>query len=145
MSWISVLTILVTGFFGASEFGSSAFVHPVIRQLEPDQQLRFEKGLLKTFRRIMPIGMTLGVVLGIALAIHHTNYFTISAALALIMALVVTTFGNVPINIETGKIETTTATKEFMEMRRRWDRYQMIRGSLQVLGFILVVLGVAIV
>lgn len=144
MSWIAVLTILVTGFFGPAEFASFAFVHPVIRKLDPDNQLLFEKGPLKTFGRVMPIGMTLGVILGIALAIDHTNYFTISAAITLVVALIVTIFGNVPINAQTGRITETTATKEFITMRRRWDKYQLVRGSLQVIGFVLVVLGVAI-
>ena len=48
MSWIAALTIVVTGFFGSAEFASTAFVHPVIRKLDPDNQLLFEKGLLKT-------------------------------------------------------------------------------------------------
>lgn len=144
MSWIGVLTILVTGFFGSAEFASTAFVHPVIRKLDPDDQLLFEKGLLNTFGRIMPYGMTLGVILGIALAIHHTNYFTISAAITLVVALIVTIFGNVPINAQTKRITETTATKEFIAMRRRWDKYQLVRGSLQVIGFVLVVLGVAV-
>ena len=144
MSWMAVLTILVTGFFGPAEFASTTFVHPVIRKLDLDNQLLFEKGLLETFGRVMPFGMTLGVVLGIALAIHHTNYFTISAAIALVVALIVTIFGNVPINAQTGRITETTATKEFIALRRRWDKYQLVRGSLQVIGFILVVLGLAI-
>lgn len=144
MSWIGILTILVTGFVGSAEFASTAFVHPVIRKLDPDDQLLFEKGLLNTFGRIMPFGMTLGVILGIALAIHHTNYFTISAAITLVVALIVTIFGNVPINAQTGRITETTATKEFIAMRRRWDKYQLVRGSLQVIGFVLVVLGVAV-
>ena len=92
----------------------------------------------------MPIGMTLGVILGIALAIEHTNYFTISGAITLVVALIVTIFGNVPINVQTGRITETTATKEFITMRRQWDKYQLVRGSLQVISFVLVVLGEAI-
>lgn len=144
MSWIAALTIVVTGFFGSAEFASTAFVHPVIRKLDPDNQLLFEKGLLKTFGRVMPLGMTLGVIFSIALAIHHTNYFTISAAIALCVALIITIFGNVPINAQTGRITETTASKAFIAMRRRWDKYQLVRGCLQVSGFFLVVLGVAI-
>lgn len=92
----------------------------------------------------MPIGMTLGVILGIALAIEHTNYFTISGAITLVVALFVTIFGNVPIDAQTGRITETTATKEFITMRRQWDKYQLVRGSLQVISFVLVVLGEAI-
>lgn len=142
MSWLAAVTVLITGFFGSAEFASTVFVHPIIRKLDPDNQLLFEKGLLTTFGKVMPFGMTLGVILTIALAVDHTNYFTISAAIALVVALIVTIFGNVPINKATGNITETSASKKFLAMRRTWDRYQLIRGSLQVLGFVLIVVGV---
>lgn len=144
MSWLAAVTVLITGFFGSAEFASTAFVHPIIRKLDPDNQLLFEKGLLTTFGKVMPFGMTLGVILTIALAVDHTNYFTISAAIALVVALIVTIFGNVPINKATGNITETSASKKFLAMRRTWDRYQLIRGSLQVLGFVLIVIGVTL-
>jgi len=142
MSWLAAVTVLITGFFGSAEFASTAFVHPIIRKLDPDTQLLFEKGLLTTFGKVMPFGMTLGVILTIASAVDRTNYFTISAAIALVVALIVTIFGNVPINKATGDITETSASKKFLAMRRTWDRYQLIRGSLQVLGFVLIVVGV---
>ena len=119
MSWLAAVTVLITGLFGSAEFASTAFVHPIIRKLDPDNQLLFEKGLLTTFGKVMPFGMTLGVILTIALVVDHTNYFTISAVIALVVALIVTIFGNVPINAQTGRITETTATKEFITMRRR--------------------------
>ena len=144
MSWLAAVTVLITGFFGSAEFASTAFVHPIIRKLDPDTQLLFEKGLLTTFGKVMPFGMTLGVILTIASAVDRTNYFTISAAIALVVALIVTIFGNVPINKATGNITETSASKKFLAMRRTWDRYQLIRGSLQVLGFVLIVIGVTL-
>lgn len=142
MSWLAAVTVLITGLFGSAEFASTALVHPIIRKLDPDNQLLFEKGLLTTFGKVMPFGVTLGVILTIALAVDHTNYFTISAVIALVVALIVTIFGNVPINKATGNITETSASKKFLAMRRTWDRYQLIRGSLQVLGFVLIVIGV---
>jgi len=130
MSWLAAVTVLITGLFGSAEFASTAFVHPIIRKLDPDNQLLFEKGLLTTFGKVMPFGMTLGVILTIALVVDHTNYFTISAAIALVVALIVTIFGNVPINKATGNITETSASKKLLAMRRTWDRYQLIRGSL---------------
>jgi hypothetical protein len=48
-----------------AEFGSYAFVHPVIRRLPSTAHLQVEQGLLRTFGRVMPVGMTLCVVLAI--------------------------------------------------------------------------------
>ena len=77
MTWLDTLSILIIGFVGSAEFASVALVHPVIRTLPDDQQLVFEKGLLRTFGRIMPAGMTAAAVLGIAVAIVAVGAFTV--------------------------------------------------------------------
>ena len=61
--------LVVTGFTSCAEFGSYAFVHPVIRHLPPEHHVSVEKGLLRTFGRVMPVLMTLCVVLSLAYAI----------------------------------------------------------------------------
>lgn len=142
MSWVEVAAILVIGFVGSAEFGSVALVHPVIRKLAPDDQLIFEKGLLKTFGRIMPVGMTLAAVLAIVLAVDNPTVWLALAAISLGIALVVTIIGNVPINLRTGRINEEAAPEGFLAMRRRWDVFQLIRGSLQLLGFVFVTFGI---
>ena len=55
---------VITGFASCAGFGSYAFVHPVVRDLPPEQHVRVEKGLLlNTFGRVMPVLMTLCAVL----------------------------------------------------------------------------------
>lgn len=134
-------TVLVAGFVGCAEFGSATLVHPVIRRLEPDAQLVMEKGLLRTFGRVMPVGMTAAAVLAGILAGQTGSAWIVAAAVVLTVALVVTIAGNVPINLRTGRIREQRAPEGFLSMRRRWDFYQLIRGSLQLLGFMLVVVG----
>lgn len=134
-------TVLVSGFIGCAEFASATLVHPVIRRLDPDAQLVMEKGLLRTFGRVMPVGMTAAAVLAGILAGREPSTLLVVAAIVLIVALVVTIAGNVPINIRTGQIREQQAPEGFLEMRRRWDVFQLIRGSLQLLGFVLVVCG----
>jgi hypothetical protein len=58
--------LTVGGFTACAEFGSYAFVHPVIRRLPPSHHLQVEQGLLRTFGRVMPVLMTL--TLGFVLA-----------------------------------------------------------------------------
>src|SRR5699024_3088111 len=117
MSWLAAVTVLITGFFGSAEFASTVFVHPIIRKLDPDNQLLFEKGLLTTVGKGMPVGMTLAVPLPIALAVDHANSVAVSAAIALVAALIVTIFGNVPNNKATGNITEPSASKKFLAMR----------------------------
>ena len=59
MEILGFITLVITGFTSCAEFGSYAFVHPVIRQLPPEHHIRVEQGLLKTFGRVMPVLMTL--------------------------------------------------------------------------------------
>lgn len=140
MSALVVATVLVTGFVGCAEFGSATLVHPVIRKLDPGGQLIMEKGLLRTFGRVMPVGMTAAAVLAGILAGQAREPWSIAAAVVLAVALVVTVAGNVPINVRTGRIG-EDVPEGFLQMRRKWDIFQIIRGSLQLIGFVLVVLA----
>lgn len=142
MDAIAVAAILVTGFVGSAEFASAALVHPVIRRLRTDDQLIMERGLLKTFGRVMPVGMTAAAVLAIIVAVDNPNAWLISAAVSLAIALIVTIIGNVPINTRTGRIRESVAPEGFIAMRRRWDVFQIVRASLQLLGFVLVAVGI---
>lgn len=142
MDTIGIVAILVSGFVGSAEFGSAVLVHPVIRSLSTNDQLAFEKGLLKTFGAIMPIGMTAAVVLGIIVAINESSGWLIAAAISLSVALIVTIVGNVPINLRTGRITAETPPKDFIAMRRHWDAFQIVRASLQLIGFVLITIGV---
>lgn len=142
VAFLETLAVLVVGFVGCAEFASMAFVHPVIRTLDPEAQLVAERGLLGTFGRIMPVGMTAAFVLALVLAIDSQGVWLIAAATVLGVALAVTIAGNVPINARTGRIAGREVPEGFLAMRRRWDVFQAVRASLQLVGFVLVVMGV---
>lgn len=141
MDWLLFLSLILVGFVGCAEFGSLVFVHPVIRKLDAEYQLVFEKGLLETFGRFMPFGMTAATALGIALAIDRASSWYIAAAASLAVALMVTIVGNVPINSWTGRLSGKEIPEGFIAKRRKWDVFQAIRASLQLLGFLLMVAG----
>lgn len=141
MEWLQTVALWVVGFVGCAEFGSVALVHPVIRKLEPEAQLTMERGLLKTFGRIMPVGMTAAMVLAIILAGETGSGWVLASAIVLGVALAVTIVGNVPINLRTGQIKDGVVPEGFLRMRRRWDVFQAVRGSLQLIGFLLLVVG----
>ena len=48
MDILGFITLAVVGFTSCAEFGSYAFVHPVIRRLPTKDHIRVEQGLLKT-------------------------------------------------------------------------------------------------
>jgi uncharacterized BrkB/YihY/UPF0761 family membrane protein len=107
MDLLGFITLVVTGFTACAEFGSYAFVHPVIRRLPPEHHIRVEQGLLGTFGRVMPILMTLSVVLSVAYAVHSADvHSTIrvvrwTSAVSFVLSLASTIAFNVPINLAT--------------------------------------------
>ena len=96
MDVLGFIALVMTGFTACAEFGSYAFVHPVIRVLPPEQHVQMEQGLLKTFGRIMPVFMTLCVVVALAYAIQMNGVAGLArgvrwaAAVAFIVALIST-------------------------------------------------------
>lgn len=144
MNLFAFATLTVTGFVACAEFGSFAFVHPVIRKLPPTAHLQVEQGLLRTFGRVMPVGMTLCVVLAIGSATYaegDSRLWSWSAAAAFIMALASTVVFNVPINLATGRWDADNPPSEWKQTRNRWEFWQGLRSWLLLIGFVLVCLA----
>lgn len=118
---LEFVTLVVTGFVACAEFGSYAFVHPVIRRLPAHPHLQVEQGLLLTFGRVMPVGMTLCVVLALASTIVF----------------------NVPINAATGKWDADNPPPDWKDTRNKWEFFQTLRSWLLLIGFVLVCAGAA--
>ena len=141
-------TLLVTGFVACAEFGSYAFVHPVIRRLPPTTHLRVEQGLLRTFGRVMPVGMTLCVVLAVMNAANDSGQggphgWRWLAATALALALASTIVFNVPINLATGRWDADDPPPDWKRTRDRWEFFQGLRSWLLLIGFVIVCVGFA--
>lgn len=59
MNALGFAAVVVTGFIPGAEFGSYAFVHPVLRRLPTRERIVVEQGLLRTFGWVMPVGLVL--------------------------------------------------------------------------------------
>jgi uncharacterized membrane protein len=150
MDILCFVALLITGFTACAEFGSYAFVHPVVRKLPEEQHVQVEQGLLKTFGRIMPVLMTLCPVLTLAYAIQMkdeqglANYARWAAAVAFVIALISTIFFNVPINLATGRWNAKSPPGEWKRTRNRWEFFQGVRSWLLLIGFALFSLAVTL-
>jgi uncharacterized membrane protein len=139
MRLLELATLVVTGFVSCAEFGSYAFVHPVLRRLPATERITVEQGLLKTFGRVMPVGMTLCLVLGIVFAsTTGTPPWSWAAAAAFAASLAFTIVVNVPINLATGRWDPQHPPADWERTRTRWERFQGVRSWLLLLGFVLV-------
>ena len=108
MDVLGFATLAVGGFTACAEFGSYAFVHPVIRRLPAAYHIEVEQGLLRTFGRVMPVLMTATLALGVANALAAGGQggpagWRWAAAAAYIAALTSTVIFNVPVNLATGR------------------------------------------
>jgi hypothetical protein len=147
--FLEFATLVVTGFTSCAEFGSYAFVHPVIRHLPSEHHVSVEKGLLMTFGRVMPILMFLSVVLSIAYAIRLSGVgggasgIRWSSATAFVAAVAFTVIFNVPINLATGHWDPQKPPDDWKQIRNRWEFFQGVRSWLLLIGFVLLCLSVA--
>lgn len=148
MDILGFVTLVITGFTACAEFGSYAFVHPVIRALPREQHLQVEQGLLKTFGRIMPVFMTLCMVLAVTYAVQLNGQQGLAhsvrwaAAVAFALALISTIIFNVPINLATGRLDPNNPPSDWKQIRTRWEFFQGVRSWLLLIGFVL--LGLAL-
>ena len=148
MDVLAFAALVITGFTSCAEFGSYAFVHPVIRRLPPEHHVRVEQGLLRTFGRVMPVLMTLSVVLSLSYAIHLSAEASTArlvrwaSAASFVLALVSTIVFNVPTNLATGRWTAENPPENWKETRNRWEFFQGLRSWLLLLGFVLLCLAI---
>ena len=150
MDILGFVVLVMTGFTACAEFGSYAFVHPVIRMLPTEPHVQVEQGLLKTFGRIMPVLMTLCVVVAIAYAIQMNGQPGLArgvrwaAAAAFTLALISTIIFNVPINLATGRWDPKNPPSDWKQIRTRWEFFQGVRSWLLLIGFVLLSLALTL-
>src|SRR5258707_7201476 len=126
MDILGFVALVITGFTACAEFGSYAFVHPVIRMLPTEQHVQVEQGLLKTFGRIMPVFMTLCVVVAIAYAIQMNGQPGLArsvrwaAAVAFTLALISLIIFYVPVNLATGILDPKNLLSDWNKNQTRW-------------------------
>ena len=150
MDILGFFALIVTGFTACAEFGSYAFVHPVIRGLPREQHVQVEKGLLKTFGRVMPVLMTLSVILSISYAVslngiqETARIIRWAASVSFVAALISTVIFNVPINSATGKWSAEKPPENWKETRNRWEFFQGLRSWLLLFGFVLLCLAMTL-
>jgi Domain of unknown function (DUF1772) len=140
MRALELATLVVTGFVSCAEFGSYAFVHPVLRRLPTVERIKVEQGLLKTFGRVMPIGMTLTLLLAIVFASTGagTAAWSWAAVAAFAVSVASTIIVNVPINLATGRWDPDHPPADWQRRRGRWEMFQGVRSWLLLIGYILI-------
>ena len=121
----------------------------MIRKLPIEHHVAVEKGLLRTFGRVMPVLMTASAGLALANASVASGHggpdlWRWAGAASLIVALVSTIIVDVPINLATGKLDPAAPPSDWRSIRNRWEVFQGIPSWLLVIGFVLICVGFAV-
>lgn len=130
--------LVLIGFTACAEFGSYAFVHPVIRRLPLEHHVAVEQGLVRTFGRVMPFLMTGSMILLVmwASASGFDRPVLHAVALALWAAgLTTSILVNVGINRRTAAGAHSGDPVRWRGMRERWEFFQAFRSWAFVLAF----------
>ncbi len=143
MNYLEIITLIIIGWTAGAESGSWLCVHPVIAKLPPNEQILFQKGLLKTFGRIMPVLMPLSLLLIISFYVSYAEkgnipgIILLAAVILLSTAIATTVFFNVPVNIATGHWTDTDYSVEWKKKRKVWRFFQGYRSVIFIIVFIL--------
>ncbi len=144
---LEIATLVVAGWVAGAESASWAFVHPVIKRLQPNEQIVFQQGLLKTFGRIMPVLMPLNFILSLVLCISSATeentvyYLRLAAVIALATMILTTVIFNVPVNSATGKWNPEDLPPDWDKKRARWRFFQAYRSIILIGAFIILVIA----
>lgn len=150
MDLLLFATVAVTGFTASAEFGSYAFVHPVIKRLPRSEHILVEQGLLRTFGVFMPILMTGSLVLAISYAARPNDggglaeVLRWSAAAVWASGIVTTVLVNVPTNLATLRWNREAPPENWKGRRNRWEWFQGYRSWAYLVAFLLLVLQLAV-
>ena len=142
------INLLLAGVLTGNEFGGFIGFHPALYELPTEVHARAERAITSRFGKLMPPFMTATIVSFVpVLSLVRDRrspsfFFTLVGMLCYVAMLAVTFAGNMPINRRVLELDPTTVSREeFIELRRRWDRFHAARNTLNFLGFTCALLG----
>ena len=140
---VRFLNLLLAGLLTGNEFGGFVGFHPALYELPTEAHARAERAITSRFGRLMPPFMTAAIVsfvpiLSLVRDRRSPSFvLTLVGMLCYVAMLAVTFAGNMPINRQVVDLDPATVSREeFIELRRRWDRFHAMRNVLNLAGFV---------
>lgn len=137
------LNLAITGSMVGNEFGIWIAVHPALARLPPRQQARPEQELIRRYFWIMPLwtGAALASYVPVLRGVDRGAGWPVRAtlgSLGCLLAMVgVTLVGNLPLNLRILALDAEHPPPDWPEVRRRWDRWHVLRILLLWIAFAL--------
>jgi len=141
-----LLSLMSTGFL-AGVFAYAFFaIIPAWNEVPRDVHFAYRVALMRHNAIVMQSSMLVGIVAPLCLAwtLHATpaaRACAVGASIMNLTAVLVTRFGNVPINQFVRKWLTEPPPANYLETLHRWDVFNNIRSVAAVIGFILILIA----
>lgn len=136
------LALLSTGLLaGAFGYGAANLV-PTFNAVPLDMRLSFHAELMKMNGITMQTAMGVSILSSLTLAAltrGRTRLLAGAAGLLALTSLLITRFGNVPINGRIKEWARTSAPTDHVEILRRWETFNDIRTAAALIAFALLI------
>lgn len=146
MHFLDTLTILCVGPMIGAEFTVSAFINPIVRQLDDRTQAKILGLFAALFGKAMPVWYVLSFVLLLVETYlrHHTSAWpslVIAAGIWVAVILYSITL-LVPINNRIAVLEPTAQAANWMREHQRWETLHRWRIVFLVVAFVFLLHGI---
>jgi uncharacterized membrane protein len=142
------VNLILAGMLTGDVFGSWVAVHPALSNLPTRAHIQAEQVIYRRYGAIMPFFMISTIVSAIpVLSLTRDRRsaafrFTLAGMTCFVAMLLVTLIGNVPINRRLLELSPQEDSyEEFLELRKRWDRFHTVRNLLNIAGLSFSCLG----
>ncbi len=137
---LDIFAILCIGLMIGTEFTVSAFINPILKQLDAHARASATRLFARKLGFVMPFWYVLGLVLFIAEAIlrrHQPDISLLLIAVAIwVLVILFTIFLLVPINNRIANMDSPTFTNQLQAEHRKWDMLHRWRVAALIVAMI---------
>ncbi len=146
MHIFDILTILCVGLMIGAEFTVSAFVNPVVWQLEDDAQAKILSLFAALLGKVMPVWYAVSLVLLLIEAYlrwHAPALLSLLVAATIWIAVILYTIAVlVPINNRIAVLEPGALPAGWRQEHKRWDTLHRWRIFFLIVAFVMLLQGI---
>lgn len=148
MNTLYIATILCIGLMIGVEFAVSAFVNPLLKQLDDVAQARATQLFGRKLGTVMPfwyIGSLLLLVCATVARMHQPGFARLLVATILwVVAILMSIFLLVPINNRLVRMPAGAFTPTARQEHRTWDSLHRVRVLILILAMVLFLVGIGV-
>lgn len=137
---LDIFAILCIGLMIGTEFTVSAFINPILKQLDASAQAHATRLFARKLGFVMPFWYVLGLVLLIAEAVFRRRQpgvaLLIASAAIWTAVIIFTLIFLVPINNRIARANSGTFTSQLQAEHRKWDMLHRWRVAALIAAFI---------